>query len=292
MPKRQLPTANCQLPVVPDDTEIVDALAMALVDEIVSLDGVSDGVKAICRRMGIAARQRKEFLAAARMRLAGRADFDQDLERADAVTHYRSCIRRARKMGAADIADFEPFLREGKKLANLRGDGLDTMLVKEASEDITTKVDEDDEVTGVNIKRKIRLYSPIEAITLEMKARSQLAKIFALNRGAYDPPPGGGAGDGSIPDAEVLHRPRDPAAEELFDAIDKHLDKLKLTDGDATYPQVIAAAGKELRRLRREAKDQQPTANKKRPTSKAKATAKKKTAKKTKNKAKKARKGK
>ena len=279
MAKRQLPTANCQLPVVVDDNDTIDALAMALVDEIVSLDGVSDGVQAICRRMGIAAGQRTEFLAAARMRLAVRAEVDQDLQRADAVTHFRSCIRRARKMAAADIADFEPFFRDNKKLTDLRAAGLDTTLAKEVSEDITTKVNEDGEVTGVNIKRKIRLYSPLEAIALEMKARSQLAKIFALNRGAYDPPPGGGDGrDGKIVDAEI-GRPRDPAAEELFNAIDKHLDKLKLTPDDATYPQVIAAAGKEIRRLRQAVGSRQLAVGK----------GKKKTAKKT---AKKAKKGK
>jgi len=249
---------------------------MALVDEISGAAGPpAAAARDAAGRLGIPAARRSEMLAAARARLAARATIDQDLQRSDAVTHFRSIIRRARRMAAADLPDFEPFLKGESSLAELRAGGLDTTVAKEASEDVTTRVDADGEVTAVNVKRRIRLYSPLEATALEMRARAQLAKIFALYRGAYDPPPatdgGETAGD------EVLSRPRDAPAEKLFDAIDKHFGPLKLVDDpDATYIDEIAAAGKEIRRLRKAAataKKQQPTADKKRPTSKATATA-------------------
>jgi len=240
-----------------DDSVTVDSLAMALVDEVAAADGASPAVAAIARRLGIVADRLDEFLAAARRRLAARAMVDQDLQRADAVTHFRSIIRRARAMGASDLADFEPFLKGKASLEALRSSGLDTTLAREAHENATTKLDDDGNVASVTIKRRIRLYSPLEAITLEMKARGELAKIFSLYRGAYDPPPAGGPDvpGGEVIDAEFIDRPRDAAAEELFDAIDKRLEPLGLVVGsDANYVEVIAAAAAEIKTLRRAAK--------------------------------------
>jgi len=116
-----------------DDNETIDALAMALVDEVVGGERSAKSIRAIAGRLGIPYRQIVKLLTAARIRLVSRAMFDQDIQRADAVTHYRAIIRRGRAMGAADLADFEPFLTDASTLSELRDGGLDTRLAKEAS---------------------------------------------------------------------------------------------------------------------------------------------------------------
>lgn len=248
---------------VVDESELVDALAMALVDEVV--DGSGSSVTAIVRRLGIAKNRSEEMIAAARMRLAARADFDQALQRADAVTHFREIIRRARRMGAADLADFEPFLTGGKKLADLRAEGLDTTLAKSAKEHIHTNVD-DGEVIGVDIRREVVLYSPADAVRLEMNARKELTRLLALYPRSYDHEP---PEPDEIIDAEVLTRPRDAAAEVLFDAIDKHIEPLFPNEStNSTYVDAIKQAGKEIKALRRAAKKAERTAQKKKTTKK------------------------
>lgn len=265
--------AKRQLPVLADDNETIDALAMALVDEVVGGERSAKSIKAIAARLGIPYRQIGKLLDAARIRLASRAMFDQDIQRADAVTHNRAIIRRGRAMGAADLADFEPFLTDASTLSELRAGGLDTKLAKKATRKVTTQFDDEGECTGCTVENKIELYSPLEAANLELAARKELAKIFSLHRGAYDPPPAPPAGE--VIDA-VIGRPRDAAADVLYNAIEKHLTPLKLTDDiNATFVDEIAAAGKEVRRLRRQlsvsSKQSAVTAKKRK-----KATAKKK----------------
>lgn len=74
-------------------------------------------------------------------------------DKSEPVTRRAAAERMIRMVEAPDLADFEEYLESGKKLGDLRREGVNTEAVKKAK--VKVKTDKDG---GVEIERELELY--------------------------------------------------------------------------------------------------------------------------------------